>query len=147
MHVPVVSVTRLHLASRWSLPPFLYYALVCAKQARRSPGFIAGWLGNDGEYGFWTATVWDNLDAMRAYRNSGRHLKVMPRLLRWCDEASFVHWEQADANPPAADVAFERLSGDGKLSKVNAPSARHRAGEKVGVSNPRQTQRLKKIGA
>jgi hypothetical protein len=92
--MPVVSVTRLHLASLWFFLAFLAHALRSSRQARRSPGFITGW-GNDSEWGFWTATVWESAEAMRAYR-SGQHLKAMPKLLRWCDEGAFVHWEQQE---------------------------------------------------
>jgi Domain of unknown function (DUF3291) len=145
--VPFVSVTRLHLASRWFFPLFLFYALASSKQARRSPGFLTGWLSNDGEFGFWTVTVWESLEATRAFRNSGVHMKAMPRLLRWCDEASFVHWEQPDASAPGIDAAFDRLSRDGKPSKVNKPSARHQAGHTVSDARPRATQQLKKIDA
>jgi hypothetical protein len=145
MRVPFVSVTRLHLASFWSFPGFLRYALASSKQARRSPGFITGWLSNDSEWAFWTSTVWDSADAMRAYRNSGIHLKAMPKLLRWCDEASFAHWEQAHTAVPDADTAYQRLARDGKLSKVNAPSARQRAGETIGRVKPRPGQKLTPI--
>jgi hypothetical protein len=79
---------------------------------------------------------------MRAYRNSGVHMKAMPKLLRWCDEASFVHWDQQEEIAPAPDVAYDRLAREGKLSKVNAPSARQRAAEKVGAVKPRPLQRL-----
>ena len=140
--MPVVSVTRLHLGSIWSFPRFLFYALACSRQARRSPGFITGWLSNDAERSFWTSTVWQSADAMRAYRNSGVHMKAMPKLLRWCDEASFVHWDQQEEIAPAPDVAYDRLAREGKLSKVNAPSARQRAAEKVGAVKPRSLQRL-----
>jgi len=145
--MPFVSVTRLHLASRWSFPPFLFYALASSKQARRSPGFLTGWLGRDADFGFWTATVWESVDAMRAFRNSAMHMKAMPKLLGWCDEASFVHWEQTDASAPGIDAAFDRLSGEGKLSKVNTPSARHQAGRTVSDARPLATQHLKKIKA
>ncbi len=145
MRVPIVSVTRLHLASFWSFPGFLRYTLASSKQARRSPGFITGWLSTDSEWAFWTSTIWESADAMRAFRNSGIHLKAMPRLLRWCDEASFAHWEQADAAAPDADTAYQRLARDGKLSKVNAPSARQQAGEKVGRVKPRPGQKLAPI--
>ena len=145
--MPFVSVTRLHLASRWSFPRFVYYALGTSKQARRSRGFLAGWTSTDGEFGFWTSTVWDSLEAMRAFRNSAVHLKAMPKLLRWCDEASFTHWEQPDASAPDIDAAVDRLAREGKLSKVNEPSARHRAGHIVSDPRPRAIQQLKKINA
>ena len=125
--MPVVSVTRLHLASVWSFPRFLFYALASSRQARRSPGFITGWLSNDSERSFWTSTVWQSADAMRAYRNSGVHMKAMPKLLRWCDEASFVHWEQVDESAPTPDVAIERLRAKESCRRCNAPSARQKA--------------------
>ena len=140
--MPIVSLTRLHVISRWSMPAFLYYAYVSGRQARRTPGFLTGWLGNDDEWGFWTSTVWDSLDAMRTFRNSGVHLKAMPKLLRWCDEASFVHWEQAEAAAPGMAAAYDRLSREGKLSKVRTPSARQAAGGTVGHHEPRRTQLL-----
>jgi hypothetical protein len=33
-------------------------------------------------------TVWLNRDAMAEFRRSGPHLKAMPKLLDWCDEAA-----------------------------------------------------------
>jgi hypothetical protein len=145
--MPFVSVTRLHLASRWFFPQFLFYALASSKRARRSPGFLTGWVSNDGEFAFWTSTVWESLEAMRAFRNSGMHRKAMPKLLRWCDEASFVHWEQLEATAPDIDRAVDRLSREGKVSKVLKPSERHQAGHTVSDARPRATQQLKKIDA
>ena len=142
MRVPVVSVTRLHLASVRSFPGFLASTLASSKQARRSPGFITGWLSTDSEWAFWTSTIWQNTDAMRAFRNSGVHMRAMAKLLRWCDEASFVHWEQDGYIAPAPEAAYERLSRDGKLSKVDAPSARQQAGKKVGRVKPRPGRTL-----
>ena len=141
--MPIVSVTRLHLASLWSFPGFLAYALAVSRQARRSPGFVGGWLSNDAEWAFWTSTVWESVEAMRTFRNSGVHMKAMPKLLRWCDEASFVHWEQDGYIAPAPEAAYQRLARDGKQSKVSAPSARQQAGEKTGRARPRPGQRLR----
>jgi hypothetical protein len=75
------------------------------------------------------------------------HIKAMSKLLRWCDEAACAHWEQPEASAPDIDAAFDRLSREGKLSKVNKPSARHQAGNTVSDARPRATQRLKKIDA
>lgn len=141
--MPIVSVTRLHLASIWSLPGFLAYTIRSSRQARRSPGFITGWLSNDSDWGFWTSTVWESTDAMRAFRNSGQHLTAMPKLLRWCDEGAFVHWEQQDDGAPDPASAYERLARDGKVSKVDAPSARQQGGATVGAMAPRPGQPLK----
>ena len=38
--------------------------------------------------------------AMRAYMTSGFHSRVMPKLFRWCDEASVVHWTQDSDDAP-----------------------------------------------
>lgn len=111
--------------------------MASTRQIRRAPGFIAGWLGGEDAYGQWTATVWESETAMRAFRNSAAHLTAMPRLIGWCDEASFTHWEQDTPDVPAADVAYERMAQGGRLSKVRRPSARHAAGQAVGDKRPR----------
>jgi hypothetical protein len=103
--MPLVSVTRLHIRSLRFLPQFLYYSLRSTYQVRRAGGFQAGWLGNESAWGFWTATTWASMDAMRAYRNSAPHRDAMKKLLHWCDEASYAHWEQDTAVPPDAEAA------------------------------------------
>ena len=140
MHVPIVSITRLHLARRWRFPQLLFHSLRSIAQARRTPGYLGGWTSNDAESGFWTATVWENLNVMRAFRNSGAHLKAMPKLLRLSDQAAFTHFEQIGSEAPTPDAAYERLEREGHLSKVNSPSPRHLAGERVGRSRPRGPQ-------
>src|SRR5262245_52783969 len=105
-----VSVTRLHMASAFRLPQFLWSSLAVGRQARRARGFVGGWLGNDAERGFWTVTVWDSAAAMQAFRNGGRHVKVMPKLLHWADEAAYTHWEQPDPVIPDAQAAYDGLA-------------------------------------
>ena len=138
--MPVVSITRLHLAGWWHFPQFLFHSLRSIAQARRTPGYLGGWTSNDAEGGMWTATVWDDLAAMRAFRNSGAHLKAMPKLLHLSDQAAFTHFEQSGHDIPTPDAAYQRLARDGHMSKVNAPSSQHLAGARVGRSRPRAPQ-------
>jgi len=132
----LVSVTRLHVRSWWFFLPFAFYALRSSSQARRSPGFIAGTLGNDAERGNWTITLWNSETDMRGFRNSGVHRVAMRKLLHWCDEASYVHYTTEETDLPAADAAYERLR-KGKTSKVNNPSAAQAEGRTVSAGVPR----------
>jgi hypothetical protein len=62
---------------------------------------------------------------MRAYRNSGAHRQIMPKLLKWCDEATVVHWHQETGALPDWPEAHRRILSEGKVSKVNHPSPDH----------------------
>jgi quinol monooxygenase YgiN len=124
-----VSVTRLRLRSIRFLPAFFWHAEASTRQVRRSPGFAGGYLANQGGLTFWTVTLWADEAAMRAYRSTAAHRAAMPKLLRWCDEASVAHWRQEggeEAPPP--DTVRQRLGQEGRLSKVAHPSAAHAAG-------------------
>jgi Domain of unknown function (DUF3291) len=125
--MPFVSVTRLHLRSTRFLPPFLMYAFRSARQAQKSAGFLGGRLMRDQSKAFWTLTVWSDGKAMEAYRIAGMHLAAMPKLLDWCDEASLAHWTPDSARVPDWEECCERMVQGGRPSKVNHPSAAHRA--------------------
>ena len=131
----IVSITRLRTRWRYLLP-FLVHVRRVTRQVQRSAGFLNGTLALEPPLAFWTFTVWSDEQAMRAFRNTGDHMNAMPRLLRWCDEASYVRWQQGDASLPTPAVAFERLRHEGKLSKVNHPSGAHAAGQMTGRAKP-----------
>jgi heme-degrading monooxygenase HmoA len=135
--MPVVSVTRLHLRSLRFLPAFVWSSFRSRQQLRRAGGFRGGWLSNETVRAYWTATTWDSPEAMRAYRNSPPHAGAMKNLLRWCDSASYVHWEQAGDQIPYGETAHRRMRIDGHLSKVRHPSETHLKGETVGTNPPR----------
>lgn len=136
-----VSVTRLRLRSRWYLLPFLYRTWRIVNQAKRADGFIEGRLARGGDpplwrrlvpeedATFWTITVWDDEGAMRAFRNADPHRRAMPKVLEWCDEASFVHWEQEPPELPDTHEALERMIEAGQPGRVRHPSESHARGE------------------
>lgn len=136
-----ISVTRLRLRSRRYLLPFLHATWSIVRQAKRADGFVEGQLARGGDPSlwrrlvpekdatFWTLTVWDDEESMRAFRNSDPHGRIMPKLLDWCDEASFVHWEQEDAELPDTAVARRAMFERGELGRVRHPSQSHAEGE------------------
>ena len=139
-----ISVTRLHLRSWRFFPSFVIYTLASARQIRGVDGFIDGYLAGDPDRGAWTVTVWREEAAMQAYRSTGAHMKAMPKLLTWCDEASIAHWTQEDASTPPPEVAFERMRRQGRISKVKSPSAKHQRGDVVGQGPPRAARKLRR---
>jgi hypothetical protein len=82
----------------------------------------------DAHWTFWTLTAWESEQAMKGFRGTKVHAKVMPRLAEWCDEAAYAHWIAKDATLPDWLNAYEHLVSEGKLSRVAYPSGDHEAG-------------------
>ena len=125
--MPLVSVTRARIRRIWSFPPFALAAVASLQQARATAGFRGGSVCPDRRLTFWTLTVWESEDAMRAYMLSGAHRAAMPKFAEWCDEASVVHWEQSGAAAPSWPQAADRMRQAGRPSKVRRPSRDHQA--------------------
>jgi hypothetical protein len=120
-----VSITRLRIRSWRFMPRFMVHTLGTLRQCRGADGFMGGSLLPDRTRTFWTMTLWQDHAAMRAYIVSGSHLKAMPLLLGWCDEASVVHWTQEEAAAPGWAEADRRMRAEGRPSKVRHPAAHH----------------------
>jgi heme-degrading monooxygenase HmoA len=120
-----VSLTRLRVRSWLYLPAFFVQALRSAQQAKSAQGALAVSLFRDAHNTYWTRTVWDSDQAMKAYMLSGVHRRVMRSLPEWCDEAAVAHWTQESPQPPSWEEAHRRLQQSGRPSKVNHPSEAH----------------------
>jgi hypothetical protein len=104
---------------------FIFAALRIARQAKRAEGNLGANLLRDRQNTFWTCTSWQSEAAMRAFMIAKPHGPTMHRLLNWCDEASLVHWTQADATLPSWKEAHARLQREGRPSKVRHPTMAH----------------------
>ena len=123
----LASVTRLRVRSVGYLPAFLWQTFLSQRQVIRAPGFSGGRLLVDAGRTFWTLTVWQDERAMKAFRGSAPHASVMPRLVEWCNEASYAHWALSGDSVPSWQEAHEHLVADGRLSRVAHPSPNHEA--------------------
>lgn len=124
----LATVTRLRVRSAKYLPPFAWETFLSQRQALRAPGFLGGRLLLDAQRTFWTLTVWESERAMKGFRGTAPHAKVMPRLVEWCDEAAYAHWIIATgASVPSWREAYEHLVADGRLFRVAHPSSAHDA--------------------
>jgi hypothetical protein len=123
----LASVTRLRVRSVRYLPPFVWETFLSQRQAVRAPGFFGGRLLMDADRTFWTLTGWEDERAMKAFRGSEPHAKVMPRLVEWCDEAAYAHWVPTGDSVPSWPEAYEHLVAEGRLSRVAHPSLGHNA--------------------
>lgn len=64
---------------------------------------------------------------MRAYVNSDPHLGIKGRLDHFCDEATFVDWEQASPDLPDWQTSWRHLVADGKTASRTHASAASQA--------------------
>jgi hypothetical protein len=123
--MPHNSITRLRLRSILTLPSFIGAVNAINRQLARAPGFLDGALLSEGRLVFWTRSAWTDLDAMKAFRDSGAHRDVMPKLLNWCDEAAVAQWEgESETN---WDAIYGRLVAQGRSSRVRKPTEAHSA--------------------
>lgn len=123
--MPFVSVTRLRIRAFRFLPAFALHAVRTRSQVQRAPGFAGGAILADRAWTFWTLTAWSDEADMRRYILAGAHREAMSRLAHWCDEASVVHWTQAQAGLPSWTEADRRMRAEGRPSKVGHPSPQH----------------------
>jgi hypothetical protein len=121
------SVTRLRVRSLLNLPAFFWTAFLVQRQAKRAPGFVGGGLLIDNLRTYWTLTAWEDEKSMKALRGSGAHGRAMPKLFHWCDEASYAHWTCVGETVPQWREAYDHLLREGRLSRVEHPSADHEA--------------------
>lgn len=124
----LVSVTRLRLRSPFYFPLFLIHAITSFEQAKKAAGNLGVQTRQQAGKTFWTLSVWEDEAAMRNYMMSGAHRQAMPKLMKWCDEASVAHWHQASTEMPGWQEAEEQIRNSGRLSRVNHPSSDHAAG-------------------
>lgn len=124
--MPLVSITRLRVRSGRYLPAFFFAALRSAFQARRAKDNLAVTILREAHNTYWTRSLWANEAAMTSFMLSGVHRTVMPKLLKWCDEASVARWTQDSPQQPTWDEVHQRMQRDGRTSRVNHPSEAHR---------------------
>ena len=123
--VQFTSVTRLRLRSRRFAPFFAVHTWKSLRQVKIADGYLSGSLLADRKLTFWTMTIWRDEGDMRRYATSGAHRRAMHKLVKWCDEASVVHWTSEAGLDPDWAEADRRMRGEGRASKVRHPSPQH----------------------
>ena len=64
---------------------------------------------------------------MQVYVDSEPHQSITTHLDHYCDEATFVDWEQASPDLPDWETSWRHLTADGKAAKLTHPSAANQA--------------------
>ncbi len=95
------------------------------EQAKKSDGNLGSDVLADANNAWWTLTAWQERQPMQAFVGTEPHRSTMARLGDWCDEATFVDWEQASADLPDWQTSYRRLVADGQVASLMHPTDSH----------------------
>jgi len=98
--MPVIVITRLRLRDPAFFDEFFTSAVAAVQQAQATEGNLAADVLAEANNTYWTRTAWQERAEMDSFVGSEPHLTTMNRVDDWCDEATFVVWEQAGGDPP-----------------------------------------------
>ena len=121
----LIVVTRLRLSEPRHRRKFLKAAAGVIKQSTTTSGNLGTDVLPEANDVYWTRTAWNDRDSMLAFMTAEPHLGMMESLDEWCDEASFVEWEQPTPEFPDWMVAYDRLVSDGRSPALSRPSPDH----------------------
>ncbi len=120
--MPVIVVTRLRLKDPALLDEFFTAAVAAIEQAQRSAGNLGADALADANNAWWSVSAWTERRPMQAFVGSEPHLNISKRLDHFCDEATFVDWEQASPDLPDWQTSWRYLTADGKVAELTQPS-------------------------
>ena len=93
--MPVIVVTRLRLRDPALLDEFFTDAVAAIEQAMKAAGNLGADALADANNAWWSVSAWQERRLMQDYVGSQPHQAISTRLDHYCDEATFVDWEQA----------------------------------------------------
>ena len=121
--MPVIVVTRLRLKDPALLDEFFADAVHAIEQAQKSEGNLGADALADADNAWWSVSAWTERGPMEAYVRSEPHLGISARLDHFCDEATFVDWEQDSPDLPDWQTGWRHLVAEGKAAELTHPSA------------------------
>jgi len=123
--MPVIVFTRLRLKDPALTDEFFADAVAAIEQAQKSEGNLGTDALADADNAWWTVTAWQDKQRMRSYVSTNPHRSIVSHLDRFCDEATFVDWEQDAADLPDWQTGWRRLVAEGTAGLLSQPSPAH----------------------
>ena len=121
----VIVVTRLRLKDPALLDEFFTDALAAIEQAQKSNGNLGVDALADADNAWWSVSAWGERRPMLSYVRSEPHQTIRSKIDHYCDEATFVDWEQDSPDLPDWPTNWRRLVADGLPAELTQPSAAH----------------------
>jgi hypothetical protein len=124
--MPVIVITRLRLRDPAFFEEFFASAVAVVEQAQGTEGNLAADVLADANNAYWTRTAWQGRASMDSFVGAEPHLGTMGRIDDWCDEATFVDWEQPGTGPVDWQDGYRRLVADGQVAQLTHGTDAHR---------------------
>ena len=119
--------TRLRLKDPALTDEFFTDAVAALEQAQTSDGNLGADALADANNAWWTVTAWPDRKHMNTFVGSEPHRGIMSRLDRYCDEATFVDWEQDGTDLPDWRTGWRRMVDEGTAATLSQPSPAHQS--------------------
>jgi quinol monooxygenase YgiN len=124
--MPVIVITRLRLRDPAFFDEFFANAVAVVEQAQATEGNLSADVLAEANNTYWTRTAWQERAAMDSFVGTEPHLSTMNRIDDWCDEGTFVDWEQPGADAPDWPDGYRRLVADGQVARLTHGTDAHR---------------------